>query len=211
MLTARREIEEERRQAAEAAHRCRDDVRLAYSRAAESPEGRHPFPVGRGFAESLGYPGALLQEIPAESVDAFAGVSNVSITAEIPCGATVLDLGCGAGLDSLIAARRVGTAGRVLGVDFSGSMIARARRAAAQVGSANVELVEGPAEDLPIGDASVDVALVNGLFNLNLARSAIFRELARVVRPGGMVYAAELVLKEPLPDHVLRDASNWFA
>jgi ubiquinone/menaquinone biosynthesis C-methylase UbiE len=186
-------------------------VREAYSRAANSPEGEHPFPVGRGFAESLGYPGALLQEMPAQSVDAFAGVSNVSISAEIPLGATVLDLGCGAGLDALIAARRAGSDGRVLGVDFSGSMIARARRAAGQAGSTNVEFIEAPAEELPIGDASVEVALVNGLLNLNPARAAIFRELARVVRPGGTVYGAELILKEPLPDDVLRDESNWFA
>jgi SAM-dependent methyltransferase len=211
VLAGKRQLDEEHRQAAEPALRLRGDVRDAYSRAAESPEGEHPFPVGCGFAESLGYPGALLQEIPAQSVDAFAGVSNISITAEIPRGATVLDLGCGAGLDSLIAARRVGPEGRVLGVDFSGSMIGRARRAAGADGSTLVEFLEAPAEELPIGDASADVALVNGLFNLNPARAAIFRELARVVRPGGSVYAAELILREPLPDHVLRDQSNWFA
>ena len=99
------------------------------------------------------------------AVEAFAGVSNVSVTAAISVGATVLDLGCGAGLDSLVASLRVGPGGQVVGIDFSEAMIARARRAAAEIGANNVDFQLADAERLPLGDASVDVALINGIFN----------------------------------------------
>jgi len=127
------------------------------------PQTKHAFPVGRGFAESLGYPADLLDQLPAVASDAFAGVSNVSIFAEIPFGATILDLGCGAGLDALIAARRVGLAGKVIAVDFSAAMLARARQAVAEAGASNVELREADAGQLPIADEEIDIAMVNGI------------------------------------------------
>ena len=189
----------------------RDGVRRAYSAAAERPQDNHPFPVGRSFAESLGYPQDLLAALPSTSVDAFSGVSNVAVFARIPAGAVVLDLGCGAGLDSLIAAQRVGPQGRVIGVDFSDAMLARARQGAVELGVRNVEFYQADAEKLPIEDGLIEVALVNGIFNLNPEREAIFRELARVVREGGAVYAAELILTEPLSPEVQASETNWFA
>lgn len=189
----------------------RHAVRDAYSAAADRPGDQHPFPVGRRFAESLGYPAELLNSLPAVAVEAFAGVSNVALFAEVDQGCTVLDLGCGAGLDSLIAARRAGPEGRVIGVDYSPAMLARTRRAALEADAKNLELRLAEAQRLPLADAAVDVALVNGLFNLNRAREAIFGELARVVRPGGSVFAAELILVEPLPDEVRSCPTNWFA
>ena len=189
----------------------REAVRLAYSGAAETPRGEHPFPLGRAFAESLGYSPDLLRGSPSVSVDVFAGVSNVSVFADIPSGATVLDLGCGGGLDSLIAARRVGPKGRVVGVDFSRAMLARARDGARGAGISNLELYLAHADELPVADHSVDVALVNGIFNLNPARATIFRELARVVKTGGSVYAAELILRGPLPPEIQASESSWFA
>ncbi len=189
----------------------RDKVRLAYSAAAEMPQEKHAFPVGRAFAESLGYPTELLDRLPAVATDAFAGVSNVSIFAEISSGATILDLGCGAGLDALIAARRVGLSGKVIAVDFSTAMLDRARQAVAEAGASNLDLREAGAEQLPIADEEIDVALVNGIFNLNPARDTIFRELARVVRRGGTVFAAELILSSPLPAETRTNESNWFA
>jgi SAM-dependent methyltransferase len=189
----------------------REKVNAAYSEAAKHPEAAHAFPVGREFAESLGYPPELLAVLPRRATEAFTGVSAVSIKADIPTGVTVLDLGCGAGLDSLIAARRVGANGRVLGIDFSEAMLGRARCGAAESGVTNVRFCQAAAERLPIRDGSIDVALVNGIFNLNPARDAIFRELARVTRPGGVVYAAEIVLREPLPTEVVADETNWFA
>jgi ubiquinone/menaquinone biosynthesis C-methylase UbiE len=153
----------------------------------------------------------LLAGLPSVSVSAFAGVSNVSVVADIPQGATVLDLGCGAGLDSLIAVKRVGETGLVIGIDFSEAMLRRARQGAAEIGADNVEFYQADADNLPVEDGQIDVALVNGIFNLNPEREAIFNELARVVRPGGAVYAAELILREPLPPEVKQSEANWFA
>lgn len=195
----------------EKAQQLRAGVHKAYSAAAENPQARHPFPVGRQFAESVGYPPDLLAGLPATAADAFAGVSNVSVFAAIPAEASVLDLGCGTGLDSLIAARKVGPTGRVIGLDFSETMLDRARQVAAEAGIDNVEFCRADAESLWLEDASMDVALVNGIFNLNPARAAIFSELARVMRPGGAVYAAEIVLREPLPPEVQESETNWFA
>lgn len=189
----------------------RNGVRQAYSAAAKNPLAEHPFPVGQQFAEVLGYPPGLLANLPAEAVQAFAGVSNVAVFADIPEGATVLDLGCGAGLDSLIAADRVGPTGRVIGIDFSESMLARARQSAAEAGLNNVEFHQTDAETLFLEDASIDVALANGIFNLNPARDLIFRELARVVRTEGAVYGAEIILREPLPPEEQVSENNWFA
>ena len=189
----------------------REMVRGAYSTAAEHPNEKHAFPVGREFAESIGYPAALLASLPTMACDAFAGVSNVSLFAELSVGATVLDLGCGSGTDTLIAARTVGQTGKVIGVDFSTAMLSRARRAVAEAGVANVEIRESDAERLPISDREIDVVIVNGIFNLNPAREAIFRELARVVRTAGTVYAAELILSQPLPSETRASEKDWFA
>jgi arsenite methyltransferase len=189
----------------------RDRVRGAYSVAAEHPDQKHAFPVGRQFAESIGYPADLLASLPPVACDAFAGVSNVSLFAELPIGATVLDLGCGSGTDTLIAARRVGASGNVIGVDFSGNMLSRARKAVSESGMVNVEVRESDAERLPIADGEIDVAIVNGIFNLNPARQAIFRELARVVRRAGTAYVAELILSQPLPPEARASETDWFA
>jgi arsenite methyltransferase len=186
----------------------RDRVRVAYSKVAEQPFAQHPFRVGHEVAVRAGYSEEVLATIPAASVNAFAGVSCVPCFAEIPPGARVLDLGCGAGLDSLLVAAR---AGSVLAIDFSITMLAVARTSAETIGLANVEFREGDAESIPAATGSIDIALVNGIFNLNLARAAIFEELARVTRRGGLLFAAELVLKRPLPPEVTPSESDWFA
>jgi SAM-dependent methyltransferase len=207
----------------------REGVRGAYSAVAQQPAGEHPFAVGQRFAEGLGYPRELLERLPRVSVEAFTGVSSVSLFADLPPGAQVLDLGCGAGLDSLIAAERVGPQGAVLGVDFSPAMLARARQAAVDAGadhtppstqgagtppstqSASTQFCQAEAENLPLAGASIDVALVNGIFNLNPARGAIFRELSRVVKPGGAVYVAELIRREPALPGEETSLDDWFA
>lgn len=191
--------------------KLRDAVREAYSAAATEPTGKHPFPVGRAFAESVGYAADELDSTLPAAVEGFAGVSNVAIFAEIPPGSVVLDLGCGAGLDALIAARRVGSTGKVYGVDFSPVMLERAWRAAREAATRNVEFIQADAERIPLQDATIDVALVNGIFNLNPRRTELFRELARVVRPGGCVFGAELILVQPLPEAERTCATNWFA
>lgn len=206
-----RPVSDDARATLERVQRLRDAVRRAYSAAAERPADRHPFPVGRSFAEGLGYPGDLLAVVPSVSLDAFSGVSSVSVVANVPVGASVLDVGCGAGLDSLIAAGRVGPRGRVLGIDFSAAMLSRACQAVVEAGIGNVAFCQADAENLPVRDDSIDVALVNGIFNLNPNRREIFRELARVVRSHGAVYAAELILREPFPPGTHASEADWFA
>jgi arsenite methyltransferase len=201
----------ENQTAAENTEILRRKVREAYSAAAEQPENFRIFPVGRRFAESVGYPPDLLSGLPASAVDAFAGVSNVSLFAEVPRGASVLDLGCGAGLDSLVAAQRTGSDGIVLGVDFSEPMLDRARHSACEAGTGHVAFFRADAECLPFRAGSLDLALVNGIFNLNPARDAILRDLRRVVRQGGSVYAAELILSQPLAREERESERNWFA
>ncbi len=189
----------------------RAKVNGAYSAVARGPEQKHPFPIGRELAENLGYPSEVLDDLPRSSIEAFAGVSNVSLFADLPAGAAVLDLGCGAGMDSIIAARRVGPAGRVIGIDFSESMLVRARAAKEVVNLPHLQFQQGDAECLPLADESIDVALVNGIFNLNPKRKEIFSELARVLRPHGRAYVAELILAGPPPEGNHASESNWFA
>jgi arsenite methyltransferase len=189
----------------------RAKVNGAYSAAATRPEQKHPFPIGRELAENLEYPSEVLDNVPYPSVEAFAGVSNVSLFAELPVGATVLDLGCGAGMDSIIAARRVGPTGRVTGIDFSEAMLTRARAAKELVNLPYLQFQQGDAEYLPLADESIDVALVNGIFNLNPKRKEVFSELVRVLRPQGRAYVAELILTRPLPEGDHASESNWFA
>lgn len=189
----------------------RDAVRRAYSNAARMPRGSHPFPVGRRFAKSVGYPTALLKTISSQSTESFSGVSNVAVYSDIQDADTVLDLGCGAGLDAIVVSRRVGPEGRVVGVDFSSEMIFKARRAVAETCADNLELVIATGEQLPLETGSFDLALVNGIFNLNPFRNQLFRELARVVRVGGRVWSAEIILKEPLSEAHRRSEAAWFA
>jgi arsenite methyltransferase len=150
----------------------------------------------------------MLSLVPSASVDSFAGVSCLPCFAEISAGARVLDLGCGAGLDALLLSAR---AGSVVGIDFSTAMLAIARTSAQTMGVTNVDFLEGDAESIPARAGSIDVVVVNGIFNLNPARTSIFNALARVTRRGGVVFAAELVLKGPLPPDVRVSESDWFA
>ena len=189
----------------------REGTRRAYSAAAKRPMDEHPFPVGAQFAESLGYPRELLFNLPPVSQEAFSGVSNVSVFANIPEGSVVLDLGCGAGLDSLITAYRTSTKGLVIGIDFSDQMLVRANRAASLLKTRNIKFYQADGEYLPFGRAKFDIALVNGIFNLNPKREAIFSELARVIKDGGRLYAAELILKAPLPPEIRDGDIGWFA
>lgn len=186
-------------------------VRQAYSAAARDPGRTHPFPVGKAFAQEVGYAPAVLDTLPDEAVASFAGVGPVAGFAEIEPGARVLDIGCGAGLDSLLAARRSGPDGRVVGVDFSRSMLAKARVAVRRAGETMILYGCADAAHLPLATASVDVVLVNGIFNLNPRRTELFREMARVLRPGGKAFAAELVFTRPRRAKTIRDINDWLS
>lgn len=189
----------------------RESVRKAYSQAAARPEEKHPFPVGEAFALSLGYPREVLSKLPSAATGGFAGVSNVSIFAAHHDGATVVDLGCGSGMDAMIAAQRVGQTGRVIGIDFSEEMLERASAAKRALGTEQLTLIRSAAESLPLADGCADCVQVNGIFNLNPFREQIFQELARVLKPGGKVYGAELILRAPLPEELRGGSANWFS
>jgi len=184
-------------------------VREAYSAAATDPEQPLPFPVGQSFAEGVGYPRTLLDSLPLEAVSSFAGVGQVGELAEIAPGSVVLDIGCGAGLDSLLAARKAGPHGRVVGLDFSRAMVAKATTASRRAGVSTILFCCGDAGRLPLATAAVDVVLVNGIFNLNPERQGLFREMARVLKPGGEAYAAELVFTREQRINGSRDLNGW--
>ena len=189
----------------------RNAVREAYSKVARKARAAHPFPVGRRFAKSVGYPTELLNSVPKLSIESFTGVSNVSVLSDIGEGMTVLDLGGGAGMDAIVASRRVGPLGRVVGIDFSPDMAFKARGAVVEAGNGNVHLVVAGGEQLPLDSGRFDLAIVNGIFNLNPHRKQLFQELARVVKRGGIVWSAEIILKEPLPEAQRQSEAAWFA
>lgn len=185
-------------------------VRDRYSQVARTPEQGFTFPVGRVFAEAVGYPIALLESLPPDAADAFAGVACPVPHAQIVSGETVIDLGCGAGLDSLYAARFVGPDGSVTGLDVAPAMVARAQRviAAAEAPAVTVQLTDG--QTLPVGDNTADVALVNGLFNLNPDKHVLLAEILRILKPGGRLVAAEIGLTAPLPPEEGHTLDDWF-
>ena len=185
-------------------------VRERYSDVAREPERGYNFPVGRAFAEAVGYPAVLLDALPSEAWAAFAGVACPVPAAELHPGERVIDLGCGAGLDTLYAARLVQPGGEVIGLDISPDMIARATAAIAHAGARNAtaRLVEG--ETLPVPDAWADAVVVNGIFNLNPDKEALIAEVFRILKPGGRLTAAEIVLSEPLPPGEGETLDDWF-
>lgn len=179
-----------------------DDIRQVYSAVAVHPAATHPFVTGPAFAAAAGYPAGLLARAPLAAAS-FAGLSAVSVWADIHPGARLLDLGCGAGLDSFVAA---GRGAAITGVDFSRPMLLRASR---QLPAAH--FVEASAGALPFAAQTFDGALINGIFNLSLERAAIFAALYRVLRPGAVVHGAELVLRQPLPPGQAASPADWFA
>lgn len=188
----------------------RNEVQSMYARVATSPDGDFHFHRGPQYAaERLGYDPAELAAVPADVVASFAGVGNPHAIGRIERGAVVLDIGCGAGTDLLVAARRVGPLGRAIGVDMTEAMRARARAGAAACGLTNVEVREGDATRLPLEDASVDVVISNGVLNLVPDKPRAVAEIARVLRPGGRVQIADIVIGEQLPDSALRDIDLW--
>jgi SAM-dependent methyltransferase len=190
------------------------DIRSAvadrYGQVAAQPGGSFNFPVGRAFAEAIGYPAELLATLPAAAVDAFAGVTYAHDRAALQPGETVLDLGCGAGLDALIAAREVGPAGRVLGVDYSAPMVALARDNARAAGVANLRVEHASIEELPCVAESVDVVQANGVFNLSPEKERAVAEAWRVLRPGGRLIAAEITLAQALDAGERTTLDDWF-
>ena len=188
----------------------RDEVSAMYARVAAAPDGVFHFHRGPDYAAGmLGYDPAALARLPPAVTARFAGIGNPLAIRALEPGATVLDVGCGAGTDLLLAAFSVGFAGRAIGVDMLESMRACATAGAAACGLANVDVRAGEAVSLPVDDHSVDVVISNGVLNLLPEKAPAIDEIARVLKPGGRVQLADIVVGTELPEAALRDIDLW--
>lgn len=190
--------------------RLRAEVQSIYTRVAGEPGGSFHFHRGPAYAAArLRYDASELAALPDTVTASFAGVGNPHLVAPIEEGATVLDLGCGAGTDLLLAARHAGPRGCAIGIDMTPSMVARAREGALAAGLTNVEIRQGDATALPVVDGFVDVLISNGVFNLVPDKARALEEMHRVVRPGGLLQLADIVLGTELDEAAKRDVDLW--
>ncbi len=187
----------------------RHEIQKTYTAVSTAPGEQFIFPTGRAWAEDLGYPQPELARVPDASVASFAGVANPFALGRIEPGQTVLDLGCGAGTDLLVAAQMVGLEGRAIGVDMTPAMLARARESAAEMGLANVELHEALIESLPLADETADVVVSNGVIDLVPDKDAVFAEIDRVLRPGGRLQVADVVIHQELSEDARKRIDLW--
>jgi arsenite methyltransferase len=186
----------------------KSEIKKTYASVCEQPEQDFIFPTGRAWAEDLRYPDELAK-VPDSAVESFAGVANPWQLGRLNRGERVLDLGSGAGTDSLVAAQMVGSEGQVTGIDMTPAMLAKARAAAAELGLSNVEFVEGEAERLPFPDESFDVVVSNGVIDLIPDKDAVFSELYRVLAPGGRMQIADVTIQNPVSAEGRRNIDLW--
>jgi SAM-dependent methyltransferase len=186
----------------------KSEIKKTYASVSDEPDREFIFPTGRAWAEDLGYPPELAN-VPDSAVESFAGVANPWTMGRLSPGERVLDLGSGAGTDSLVAAQMVGPEGSVTGIDMTPEMLAKARIAAAASGVGNVEFVEGEAEHLPFPDASFDVVVSNGVIDLVPDKDAVFAELYRVLAPGGRMQIADVTIQNPVSAEGRRNIDLW--
>jgi thioredoxin-dependent peroxiredoxin len=190
--------------------KLRAEIQSIYARVAEDPSGEFHFHRGPEYAaRRLNYDTAELSKLPLMVTESFAGVGNPHAVAPLPTGATVVDIGSGAGTDLLLAAFHVGQHGRAIGVDMTAAMRDRARRGATACGLAHVDVREGEATALPIDTESVDVVISNGVLNLVPEKRAAVAEIRRVLKPGGRVQIADIVLGVELPEDARQDIDLW--
>ncbi|MGD9885039.1 MAG: methyltransferase domain-containing protein [Reyranella sp.] len=189
----------------------RNEVRSKYREVAANPGGEHHFHTGRYLASHLGYDEAFVASLPDAAVESFAGVANPFSLRPLQRGERVVDVGSGAGFDSFVAAHLVGPEGKVIGVDMTAEMLAKARATAAALGNATVEFREGLAERLPVEDAWADVVVSNGVINLCPDKRAVFSEIHRVLRPGGWLQFADIANGNPVPAAALNNVDLWTA
>lgn len=184
------------------------EIKKTYASVSQEPERDFIFPTGREWAEDLGYPSDLAN-VPESAVESFAGVANPFSLGHLAPGERVLDLGSGAGTDSLIAAQMVGPEGSVVGIDMTPEMLEKARASAATMGAGNVEFVQGEVERLPFADASFDAAISNGVIDLVPDKDAVFGELFRVLAPGGRLQIADVTIQKPVSEEGRRNIDLW--
>lgn len=188
-----------------------DKVKSMYSAVALAPEGEFHFEMGRALAERLGYEPRALDEIPQDAIRSFAGVGYYFDLGPARPGQTVVDLGSGSGMDSFLAARAVGTSGRVIGIDMTPEQLAKARRLGAEHGFENVEFRQAYIDGTGLEGACCDLVISNGVINLAPDKPAVFREAARLLRPGGRLALADIVTESRLPGSIACNATLWAA
>lgn len=186
----------------------KSEIRKTYAAVSQEPERDFIFPTGRAWGEDLGCP-AELARVPAATAESFAGVANPFSLGRLQPGERVLDLGCGAGTDSLIASLMVAPEGWVTGIDMTPEMLAKAGAGAKALGATNVEFVEGEAERLPFPDESFDVVISNGVIDLIPDKDAVFGEIHRVLVRGGRIQIADVTIQQPVSDEGRRNIDLW--
>lgn len=187
----------------------RDAIRDEYDVVARTPDHGFHFHTGRPLAARLEYQDAWLADLPEASIESFAGTGNPFSMGTPGSGERVVDIGCGAGIDSLIAARMVGPTGAVIGVDMTPAMLQKATAAAADAGLANVEFRDGYGEDLPVLDAWADLVISNGVLNLMPDKRAALREMARVLKPGGRLQIGDILVQTEVPAGAKEKIDLW--
>lgn len=190
-------------------HVLRDEIRKTYTEVSVEQGRRFIFPTGRAWARELDYPEPELSRVPEGSVQSFAGVANHWQLGRAKTGQVVLDLGCGAGTDLLIAAQMTGETGRVIGIDMTTGMLDRARTSALEMGLTNVEVHESLVENLSLQDASVDLVISNGVIDLVPDKDAVFDEIDRVLRPGGRLQLADVVIHTEVSEDARKRIDLW--
>jgi arsenite methyltransferase len=187
----------------------RSEIQRTYAAVSAAPDQDFMFPTGRAWAQDLAYPAELLARVPDTSCESFAGVANPFALGSLSVGEDVLDVGCGAGMDTLIAAQMVGPTGSVTGIDMTPEMVAKARHSVAEMALSAVAIVEGSAEQLPFPDASFDVVISNGVIDLIPDKDAVFAEIVRVLRPGGRIQLADVTIQRPVSEEGRRNIDLW--
>ena len=187
----------------------RAQVQEKYREVALEPGAPFHFHTGRALATRLGYPAAVVDRLPDSAVESFAGVGSPFALRDLQPGERVVDVGCGAGFDTVLAADQVGPNGQVIGVDMTPEMLAKARRNVDELGLHHVEIREGLAEHLPVADRWADVVIANGVINLRADKASVFAEIHRVLRPGGRLQFADIANGNPVPAAAMRDVDLW--
>lgn len=180
-----------------------------YTEVANEPEKGFHFHNGRPLAAMLGYDFGEVDRLPPATVESFAGTGNPFSLGRLRPGETVLDIGCGAGFDTLQAAMQVGPSGRVTAVDMTDAMLDKTRTGAAALGLTNIDVRRGFAEDLPTQDATIDVVISNGVINLCPDKMAVMREVHRVLKPGGRFQIADIIVHKEVPQDAKDDIDLW--
>jgi len=186
-----------------------EKVQRMYRAVATEPRGDYHFELGRPLADQLGYPADVLDRLPADAIESFAGVGYFFDVADLQPGECAVDLGSGSGMDVFFACTQVGPRGRVVGVDFTSEQLAKAERLAVAAGFGQADFRAGRIERLPFDDETVDCVISNGVINLSPEKEAVFAEAARVLRPGGRLAIADIVSEQQLKDSIVCDADLW--